>query len=74
MTGSARPVDYLTACRFRVELWLAARSLPWRVAGKSFEQILAMASPEGRVDYAGLPVEYVSRRVRKASSPPLADA
>jgi len=25
-----------------------------------------MASPEGDVDYAGLPVEYISRRVRKA--------
>ena len=66
MTGSAPAVGFLTACRFRMNLWLAARSLPWRVAGKSFEQILAMASPEGRLDYAGLPVEYVSRRVRKA--------
>jgi hypothetical protein len=66
MTASARTVDLLTACRFRVDLWLAARSLPWRVAGKTFEQILALASPKGRVDYAGLPVDYVSRRVHKA--------
>jgi hypothetical protein len=55
----------LTALRFRLDLWLAARSLPWRVSGKSFEEILAMASPEGRLDYSGLPVEYISRRVRK---------
>lgn len=66
MTASVGPASALTAIRFRVDLWLAARSLPWRVAGKSFEEILAMASPEGRVDYAGLPIEYISRRVRKS--------
>jgi hypothetical protein len=67
MNGSARPVSFLTTLRFRINLWLAARSLPWRVQGKSFEQILAMASPEdGHIDYAGLPAEYISRRVRKS--------
>lgn len=67
MNGSAKPASLLTTLRFRIDLWLAARSLPWRVSGKSFEQILAMASPgEGEVDYAGLPVEYISRRVRKS--------
>jgi hypothetical protein len=66
MTAPVRPANFLTEVRFRLDLWLAARSLPWRVAGKSFEQILAMASPEGRIDYAGLPLHYVARRVRKA--------
>ena len=59
-------MSFLKTWRFRIDLWLAARSLPWRVAGKSFEEILALASPEGRVDYAGLPVSYISRRVRKS--------
>ena len=59
-------MSLLKTCRFRVDLWLAARSLPWRVAGKSFEDILALASPKGRVDYSGLPAEYISRRVRKS--------
>lgn len=59
-------MSLLKICRFRVDLWLAARSLPWRVAGKSFEEILAQASPEGRVDYAGFPAEYIARRVRKS--------
>lgn len=66
MNGT-RPVSFLQSLRFRINLWLAARSLPWRVQGKSFEQILAMVSPkDGEVDYAGLPVEYISRRVRKS--------
>jgi hypothetical protein len=66
MNRSSRPAGLLTTFRFRIDLWLAARSLPWRVSGKSFEQILAMASPEDRLDYAGLPVDYISRRVRKS--------
>jgi len=69
MTSSTGSVHFLTACRFRVELWLAARLLPWRVTGKSFEQMLAMASPDGSVDLAGLPAEYVSRRVRSVRRP-----
>ena len=59
-------MSFLTVVRFRLDLWLSARSLPWRVAGKSFEQVLATASTNGRVDYAGLPVDYVARRVRKS--------
>lgn len=66
MTRSARPASFLTACRFRIDLWLAARSLPWRVSGKSFEQILALASTDGSANYSGLPAEYISRRVRKS--------
>lgn len=66
MSVSARPGSFLTAIRFRFDLWLAARSLPWRVAGKSFEQILGLASPQGGTDYAGLPVDYISRRVRRS--------
>ena len=49
MIGFPRPVSVLTACRFRFDLWLAARSLPWRVAGKSFEQILGNGLA-GRLD------------------------
>ena len=71
MTVSARPASFLTTFRFRLDLWLSARSLPWRLAGKSFEEILAMAPPSGRVDYAGLPLDYVSRRVRKTVRRPL---
>jgi hypothetical protein len=71
MTVSARPASFLKTCRFRLNLWLSARSLPWRLAGKSFEQILAMVPPNGRVDYAGLPIDYVSRRVRKTVRRPL---
>jgi hypothetical protein len=66
MSTSAGTVSFLAVWRFRIDLWLAARSLPWRVAGKSFERILGMASPEGQIDFAGLAPEYVSRRVRKS--------
>ncbi len=65
MTIAATSPDFLTAIRFRVNLWWAARLLPWRLSGKSFEELLAMASPGGRADYAGLPAEYISRRVRR---------
>lgn len=71
MTVSARPLNFLTTLRFRLDLWLRARSLPWRLAGKSFEQILAMASPSERVDYAGLPLDYISKRVRRTVRRPL---
>jgi hypothetical protein len=66
MTALARQLTILDTIRFRLHLWLAAKALPFRVAGKSFEDILAMASPEGRIDYDGLSAEYIARRVRKA--------
>ncbi|MCX7304459.1 MAG: lasso peptide biosynthesis B2 protein [Hyphomicrobiales bacterium] len=71
MSGSQGFVSLLSVCRFRLDLWLAARSLPWRVSGKPLDQILAMASPEGRSDYPGLAAEYIARRVRKSVRRPL---
>jgi hypothetical protein len=71
MSGTAGNVSFLSVLRFRIDLWLAARSLPWRVSGKSLEQILAMASPNDRLDYPGLAPEYISRRVRKSVRSPL---
>jgi hypothetical protein len=71
MSGTSGNVSFLSVCRFRIDLWLAARSLPWRVSGKSLDQILAMASPVGRLDYPGLAPEYISRRVRKSVRRPL---
>jgi len=71
MSGKTGNVSILSVCKFRIDLWLAARSLPWRVSGKSLDQILAMASPNDRLDYPGLAPEYISRRVRKSVRKPL---
>lgn len=66
MNGATAHVAFLTACRFRLWLWLSARTLPFRIVGKSFEQILAISRMDQRADFKGLPLDYVSACVRKA--------
>ena len=55
----------MTRLRFRLELWLAARLLPFRVHNRPFAEVLALAPVEGPTPYAGLPLPYITRRVRR---------
>ncbi|MDF2995770.1 MAG: lasso peptide biosynthesis protein [Xanthobacteraceae bacterium] len=57
--------------RFRAELWLAARLLPFQIAGKSFEDVLAVVPSQPNRIYLGLPADYISGAVRKATRNPI---
>lgn len=68
----AAPAKLLQALRFRVELWFAARTLPLRVRGRSFEAVLALASPAAPARYGGLSHEYIARSIARTLRHPLA--
>lgn len=57
--------------RFRAELWIAARLLPFQIAGKSFEDVLKVVPSRPNAAYSGLPAEYIGRAVRKATRNPI---
>jgi hypothetical protein len=57
--------------RFRAELWLAARLLPFQIAGKSFEDVLAVVPSQPNRIYLGLPADYIRGAVRKATRNPI---
>ncbi len=65
------PLSLAKRVRFRAELWLAARLLPFQVAGKSFEDVLAVVPSQPNRLYSGLPADYISRAVRKATRNPI---
>jgi hypothetical protein len=51
---------------FRLELWLRARLLPLRLAGRdTLAGMLALAEPAGRRHFSGLSSAYVVRAVRR---------
>lgn len=56
--------------RFHAHLWVKARLLPLRIAGKNLPSILAMAEPPGRT-YPPYSLEYIERSVRWAVRGPL---
>jgi hypothetical protein len=51
--------------RFGLDLWLAARLLPFRVHKRRFQDVLALAPADGSTPYAGLPLRYITRRVQR---------
>ena len=55
-----------TRLRFRFDLWLSARLLPFRVRNLAFQELLALARCKGPTPYAGLPSTYIARRVHRA--------
>ena len=59
------PDRLMTRARFGLELWLAARLLPFRVHNRPFAEVLALAPVEGPTPYAGLPLRYIARRVQR---------
>ena len=53
-----------TRMRFRMALWCAARSMPFRAwSGRPLDSVLSLASPAGRAAYVGLSAEYVLHQV-----------
>lgn len=56
---------------FRLRLWLNARTLPARIAGRGFSDILAQASAVSPGSWPRFPVPYVARAVRRVARWPI---
>ena len=56
---------------FRARLWLSARMLPIRIAGKDFAAILEMFEPKGPQRTPHWPLAYLERSVRWAVRGPI---
>lgn len=68
----AAPADTTwTRTLFRARLWLAARLLPLRIAGKPLDGMLALFEPREGVALPHFPLDYVGRSVRWAVRAPL---
>jgi len=66
-TGGGSP-DRLT---FRLRLWIAARTLPARIAGREFSQILADISSVPPNSWPHFSVPYIARSVRRVTRWPI---
>ena len=68
-TGSgSQALDRLT---FRLRLWINARTLPARIAGREFSEILADVSAVPPHSWPHFPVSYIAKRVGRAARWPL---
>jgi hypothetical protein len=56
---------------FRARLWLSARVLPMRIAGKDFAALLEMYEPRGSARTPHWPLDYLERSVRWAVRGPI---
>lgn len=56
---------------FRLQLWISARTLPVRIAGRGFSRILADASSVPPNSWPHFPVSHVARAVRRAARWPI---
>jgi hypothetical protein len=56
---------------FRLRLWIAARTLPARIAGREFSQILSDASAVPPNSWPRFPVSYIARSVRRVARWPI---
>lgn len=65
------PPSLATRMKFRAELWLAARILPFQIAGKSFQDVLKVVPSRPNAAYGDLPADYICRAVRKATRNPI---
>jgi hypothetical protein len=66
--AGAGPLDRLA---FRLRLWIAARTLPARIAGREFSQILSDVSAVPPNSWPRFPVSYIARSVRRAARWPI---
>jgi len=66
--AGAGPLDRLA---FRLRLWIAARTLPARIAGREFSQILSDVSAVPPHSWPRFPVSYIARSVRRAARWPI---
>lgn len=67
-TAGAGPLGRLA---FRLRLWINARTLPARVAGRNFSDILAVASSVPPNSWPHFPVPFIARAVRRAARWPI---
>lgn len=69
----AEPADAgpLSRLAFRLRLWISARTLPARIAGREFSEILAAASSVPPNSWPHFPVPYIARRVGRAARWPI---
>jgi hypothetical protein len=67
-TPSPGPLDRLA---FRLRLWINARTLPARIAGRDFSEILADASSVPPNSWPQFPVPYIARAVRRVARWPI---
>jgi hypothetical protein len=56
---------------FRLRLWLSARTLPARIAGRGFSDILADASRAEPNSWPHFPVPYIARGARRVARWPI---
>jgi len=56
---------------FRLRVWISARTLPARIAGRDFSQILADASSVPSNSWPRFPVPYIARAVRRVARWPI---
>lgn len=56
---------------FRLRLWISARTLPARIAGRGFSDILTAASSVPANSWPHFPVPYIAKRVGRAARWPI---
>jgi hypothetical protein len=62
---------FFTRLRFRVMLWWAARTMPFRVRNLPLNAVLKLARPDAAMPYRGLSLAYVLKRVRRTARRPV---
>lgn len=63
--------DLFMRVRFRTHLWWSARIMPLRVRSRPLDAVLTLAQPNLATPYAGLPLTYIVKRVRRTVRRPL---
>ena len=63
--------SFLERWRFRFDVWLSTRILPFRLRGKAFNEILRDYPDAAAARYPRFPVDFIARTVRKAARNPL---
>ncbi|OEO32922.1 hypothetical protein VW23_008900 [Devosia insulae DS-56] len=61
----------LARLAFRLQVWISARTLPARIAGRDFSQILSDASSVPPSSWPRFPVSYIARAVRRVARWPI---
>ncbi len=70
--GTVMPaIGHWQRWRLLLDIWIAARFLPFRIRGKSFSEILRLAENGNQGDVPHLPVPDIARFVRKAVRNPI---
>lgn len=62
--------DLLTTLRFRLDLWLRARLLPFRVADKDLTDVLTLARPPLTGRYRGFTAETIAAAIMRTTRHP----